>query len=230
MSVYDLIIQNKELLKIFYALAIGLICTIIVVKTNRLFQLSLHQGIRYFRNAFLFYGLAFIIRYLGGAMFFSSYLGSSYFFTIKILFEFFLVMAGFFLLYSLLWKKFEVVGKGAFSSLFNSKILIFYAMAFMIVVADSIWKTYSFMFFSQILLFFIAAIISYLNYKKNGKQHKFLKFYFVAMVLSLIAWMLNAVASLFLNWSQGILINVYVINIIIFLLFLFGVVKLTRVK
>lgn len=224
---YNLIIENKELLKIFYALVIGLICVIIVVKTDRLFRLSFHQGIRYFRNAFFFYGLAFITRYFLGANYLCN-LSSDYSHLINIVFEYFLIMAGFFLLYSLLWKKIEVSGKDYSSSLFNSRIFLFYFMTFVIVILDYLWGTRSFMFFSQVVLFAFASVISYNNYKKNGKQHRFLKFYFIAMVLSLLAWLSNAVAELYLKWNQGVLIGVYALNIIIFFLFLYGVIKVTR--
>ncbi|MCX6746632.1 MAG: hypothetical protein NTU63_00685 [Candidatus Pacearchaeota archaeon] len=63
MSLYSWIITNKEVFEIIYALMICLICALIVVKTDRFFRLSLHQGIRYFRNAFLFYGIAFLFKY-----------------------------------------------------------------------------------------------------------------------------------------------------------------------
>ena len=64
MDEYLWIIENKDLLKVFYGLLIGAICVVIVVRTDRLFKISLHQGIRYFRNAFLFYGAAFFSRYI----------------------------------------------------------------------------------------------------------------------------------------------------------------------
>lgn len=224
MYLYEWIIGNKELLKIFYALIIGIVCFFIVLKTDRLFRISLHQGIRYFRNAFLFYGLAFIIRYFIGAQYFY---GKNYSFIIKGAFEYLLIMAGFFLLYSLLWKKFEG-SRSDYSSLFNSRIFLFYLMAFILVFLDYLWRTYYFMFFSQIILFLYASIISYLNYKKNGKKYRFLKFYFMAMMFSLAAWLLNSIAALYLEWNQGVLMGVYLLNIIIFLLFLYGVVKVTR--
>jgi len=72
MLLYDLIIENKELLKILYALIITVICLFIVIKTNKLFKISSHQGIRYLRNAFFFYGIAFITRYFLGAVSFQG--------------------------------------------------------------------------------------------------------------------------------------------------------------
>ena len=98
MDLYNFIVENKEIIKLFYGLVISLICFFIVFRTNKLFQLSSHQGIRYFRNAFFFYGIAFFARYLFGAIAHYGYI-TTYTFTIKIIFEFFLVMGGFFLLY-----------------------------------------------------------------------------------------------------------------------------------
>jgi len=223
---YQWIIENKELLKIIYSLAITLICAIIVFKTDRLFRLSFHQGIRYFRNAFLFYGAAFLFRYILIPSL--SELSGKYNFIPRVFFEFFLVMAGFFLLYSLLWKKLEYNQRNFKSSLLNRNILVFYLIAIIIVILDVIWNKYVFMFLSQFIIFSIASIISYNNYLSKGKHRKFLKFYFLAMVLSFIAWLLNFLLVLWIGWNKGVLINIYGLNIIIFLLILYGVIKLTN--
>ena len=224
----NLIIENKELLKIFYALVVGLICAVIVLKTHRLFRLSHHQGIRYFRNAFLFYGIAFIVRYFLGAPFLYNSMSGDIFSLINFIFEYFLIMAGFFLLYSLLWKKIEGTKRNYSSSLFNLRILPFYVMAGIIVILDLLWNTREFMFFSQIILFAFAVIISYINYKKKGEKHRFLRFYVVAMILSFLAWISNTIAALYLKWHPLVLMGVYASNILVFLLFLYGVIKVTK--
>lgn len=223
---YNWLVENKELIKIVYGLVIGIICLFIVNKTHKLFHLSEYEGIRYLRNAFLFFGVAFIIRYVIGGVSSFLYLDSGFFSIIRILFEYFLIMAGFFLLYSLIWKKIDL--ETSFSSLLNAKILIFYIMAFIIALLDFLWEIYYFLFFSQIIIFVFASILSYINYVKRGKQRSFLKFYFLAMILTLVAWLLNAVTALYFDWNRGVLISVYGINIVIFLLFLFGVINLTK--
>lgn len=225
--VYDWIISNKEFLKIIYSIIIIIICSIIVIKTDRLFSLSFHQGIRYFRNAFFFFGIAFIFRTIIGLDSFAFFLNINNFFIIKAAFEFFTIMAGFFLLYSLIWKKFEPFHH-PHSSIFNPRINLFYLMTVILIFLDYIWKTYFFMFFSQIILFFFALIISFLNFKEGGDKHKFLKFYMIAMLLSFLAWILNAIAASYLNWNQLVIIDIYFINMIIFLLFLYGVIKFTK--
>ncbi|MBU4069842.1 MAG: hypothetical protein KJ646_02580 [Nanoarchaeota archaeon] len=220
------IIQSKESLKLIYAFIIILSCFVIVIKTNKLFKLSEHQGIRYFRNAFFFYGIGFFIRYFFDLKYFIF--NKNYHVLTTFIFEYFLIMGGFFLLYSLLWKKIESAGEEYFTSLINSKVLVFYLMAFVIVGLDCIWKTFYFMFFSQIILFAILILISYNNYIAKGSKGKFLKFYLIAMIFSFIAWVLNFLAALTFAWNPGILITIYLLNIIIFLFFAAGVVRITK--
>lgn len=215
---YGFVAQNRGLFRLAYSIVIALVCLIIVLKTDRLFRISSHQGIRYFRNAFFFYGLAFMTRYFLAV--------PGYFSLMKPVFEFFMIMGGFCLFYSLLWKKFETSKET--SSLFNSRILIFYCLALIIIIWDHLLGKYHFMFFSQIALFFFASIISYNNYKRDKKQHKFLKLYFIVMVLNFIAWTLNFIFASFLGWRLRWVANIYVVNVIIFLIFLYGVIKATK--
>jgi len=219
MNIYNILLENSELLRIIYSLIIGLICGIIFIKTNKFFKLSSHEGIRYFRNAFFFYGLAFLTRYFFGVIF-SSVI--PYSLTIFI-FEYFVILAGFFLIYSLIWKKFN----SSYSSLFNSKVILFHLIALIIAFLGILSGTYNFMFYSQIILFFYASLISYSNYNKNP-QHKFLKFYFIAILLGLFIWTLNLLASILFSWNPLFLLNIGIINLIFFLLVLYGIIKVTR--
>ncbi len=223
------ITQNKESLKIIFGLVITLICLFIVYRTNRLYRISKHKGIRYFRNAFLFYAIAFFIKYIIESITFILQFPSISFLIISALFEFFLIMAGFFLLYSLIWKKIESRDEKYKTSLMNSKILIFYLMALVIVFLDIINLSHFYLFLSQITLFAVASLISFVNYF-NHPEKKFLKFYFAAMVLSFITWVLNAFSAFYFGWDRGIMINIYIINTVIFLLFLYGVVKFSSYK
>lgn len=220
MDIYSLF-GNRELFKVIYALFILLVCFFIVYKTNKLYKLSMHNGIRYFRNAFFFYGLGFVLRYFLG-FFIAKEL------VIDVVFEFFLIMAGFFLLYSLIWKKFETKPGNMFSSLLNPRIIVFYILTIMVIILDAMWTTYYFMFVSQIIIFLFASGISLRNYIKDNNQHPFLKFYFIAMLISLIAWILNALAATFFSWNLLAMADIYLLNLIFFLLFAYGVVKVTK--
>jgi len=224
--IYDWILNNRQIFILLSSIITVFICIVIVLKTNRLFRLSMHQGIRYFRNAFFFYGLAFIMRYI---------LSIAHLITTKIeiynyfqiIFEFFFIMASFSLLYSLMWKKIEKGRESSKSSLFNLGMLLFYLMAIVIVILDHIFRTFTFMFILVIFVFFFASIISYRNYRRNEKR-RFLKLFFFVMFLNLITWTINFVAASFFNWNQASIIGTYLLNMIIFLLFLYAVIKITR--
>ena len=228
MDIYSWIVQNKEIIKIFYALVIILICSVITLRSHKIFKLSEYQGIRYLRNAFFFYGIAFFIRYILGSKIF--YLSQNNFDLIFVLFEFFFIMGGFFLLYSLLWKKLESVHKPSFSSVFSFRIFMFYLITAIFIVLDYVWQGFYFLFSSQILIFILAFAISFNNYHNRGRNRKFLKFYAFAMLLALTAWIINAVAGILFHWSPIALISIYFLNIIMFLVFLIGVIKTTKLK
>jgi len=219
-----ILLENKWILELLYALIIAAICFVIVSKSDRFFRLSSHQGIRYFRNAFLFYGIAFLMRYIFGI--FSDF-SLNYLEIVWGIFEYTLVMAGFFLLYSLIWKKFEFSKRDKNTSLFNGKIMVFHSIAVIVAILDILWENYNFMFASQIMTFLFASIISFANYKQM-KKHKFPKFYFVAMFLGLVAWVLNFLVATCFNWSPIVLIDIGLINGIFFLLILCGVIKITN--
>ena len=217
-----LILQNKWIIELAYALLIAAICLIIFLKTDKFFRLSLHHGIQYFRNAFLFYGVAFIVRYIYGVF---SDMSIAYSEILRVGFEYFLIMAGFFLLYSLIWKKFDSEKD---SSMFNGRIMVFHAIALVLAILDNLWQTYFFMFASQIIVFLSASLISYSNYRKNRKTHKFLKFHLIAMLLGLVAWIINLLDATYFNWRHIFLVDIGILNTIFFLLFLYGVIKITK--
>ncbi len=226
MYLYDFVWANKEIFKLAYTLIIGIICFLIVLRAHKLFKLSSHQGIRYFRNAFFFYGLAFIMRYILGVFYFLDEVYWLYPFLIRGVFEFFLIMAGFSLLYSLIWRKFEPEG-GIHSSLFNLRFTIFYLLALIVVVLDYLWETYFFMFLLQIILFISASVIGYVNYKKS-KKSGFLRLYFIVIILNLLAWLANFLVATFFNWRREGVISIYILDILIFFLFLYGVMSTTK--
>ena len=219
-----ILLENKWILELFYTLVIAAICLVIVAKSDRFFRLSSHQGIRYFRNAFLFYAVAFVFRYIFGL--FSDF-SLNYFDVVRGMFEYSIVMAGFFLLYSLIWKKFEFSERDNNTSLFNGKIMVFHSLALIVAILDILWGNYYFMFSSQIIAFFFASIIALRN-SQNSKSRKFSKFYFIAMLLCLSAWILNFLVATYFNWRHMVLLDIGLINGMFFLLILYGVVKITK--
>ena len=48
------------------------------------------------------------------------------------------------------------------------------------------------------------------------------------MLLDFIAWILNALAGLVFNWDPKTMISIYILNIVVFLVFLFGIISVTK--
>jgi hypothetical protein len=220
--VFEWIIENKEFLKIVYALSISFICAVIVLKADRLFKISDYQGIRYFRNAFFFFGVAVIIRFVLGIV----PVGNEEIYSkiIFFLFCFFTIIASLFLLYSLIWKKIESEKK--YHSLFNTNTLFFYSLALVVSIINLLFNTLVIMFIFQIVLFFILMVISFNNYLSYGKNSSFLKYYFLTMVVGLVGWILNLSLYYFLDWNKTFQIILYGLNIIFFLIILYGTLKM----
>lgn len=220
---YEWFFLHKDLCEGIYSALLFLICILIVLRSDKLFRLSFHQGIRYFRNAFFFYGLAFFIKGFLNEVF---ELGLSIY-----LFEIFVLMGSFSLFYSLIWKRFES-GDGAVSSIFNLRMLIFWLMTILIVTLDFFWGTHLLLFAAQFLIFVIATVLSLSNCSKGlcKKKGSFSRLYFFAISILLISWILQILLEAIFFWYPGILIAVYILNLLVFVTILFGVIKLTSFK
>ncbi len=232
---YEWILENREILKIVYALFVVFVCSVIVLKTDRLFKISDYQGLRYFRNSFFFFGVAFLIRYLlipgGGGDF-----PEKYSLIVNSLFEFFIITGGLLLFYSLIWKKIEK--EKHYHSFLNLNMVILYSVALVITIIDSIvllgGGAGGLMYISQVLLFLGMSIMSYINQKKSSDNKKrgsnFSQLHFFIISVGLIVWILNTALYFFWNWNNLIEIIVYFLNIVFFSLFFYAVIKMTSNK
>jgi len=215
------IFSSRELFKAAYALIILLSCFMIAIKSDRLFKLSDHQGLRYFRNAFLFYGLSFAVKFILGGIAnpVGNIAGNQIFFAItNYLFNFLTIMAGFFLLYSLIWKYIEK--EKNYHSLLNVRVGILFIVSIAIVSLGPLLKIDYLVHYSQLVLFFIMLIISFNNYVKDKGEHLFLKYYFFTMILGLTTWIFRFFAATYAY--------AYLTNLLFFMVFLFMISKITK--
>ncbi len=229
--IYDFIFATKELSKVVYALSICLICAIIVLKTDRLFKLSDHQGLRYFRNSFLFYGISFITRYILGGIsnpLNSSYYNQLYLIIINHLSNFFIIVASLFLLYSLVWKYIDK--KKRHRSFLNMQTIIIYLLSFIIVLLNYVLKMNYLFYIFQILLFTSLTIISLSNCLDKKQRNKISKYYFLTLFLGLMIWVSHLFAYLYTNLNSLFNLLIYTTNILFFMSFLISISKLTNKK
>ena len=97
--------------ELVYTVIIVLLCFIIYFKTKDMYELTKYKGIQYFRNAFLFFGFAYIVRFLFHMVKLSN-ITFDLFIPMREIGPFLLVfttyfstMAIFYLFYSAIWKK-----------------------------------------------------------------------------------------------------------------------------
>jgi len=169
-------LQPEELI---YTLVILTLCLIIYFKTKELYELSEHEGIRFFRYTFLLFGLSYVFRFVLHIImitFFSNgfYLPRNFVGPISIVpVSYLSTLALFFLVYSLIWRKIE---KRKFLIFSNSIALVFSLVAFL---------TRSNQIISVLQVSLIVFIIIVLLLKKKFSQTKLL------YLLIVIFWVIN---------------------------------------
>jgi len=190
--------------------------------TRELYELSSYKGIKYFRQAFLFFAIAyffrsfikFVLLYFNVTEIreFSPILFGN--FTLLI-FVYFSSLAIFYLLYSVMWKKWNGSSK---------KIYLLHGFAILIAVI-SVYSRDPFVYFGLNFLLFCFVIFSvytaYRNSKTRFKGHNLYAIY----VLLFLFWILNILDILIPNFFQTFQLFVYLVSSGIFLLILYRVIK-----
>jgi hypothetical protein len=170
------------IIELVYTLIITIICFSIYFKTKESYDLTKLKGIKYFRNAFLMFGIAFILRLV-----ISITLISSNFLDIhiprKILFPIFLVPLGylstigiFYLLFSSYWKKFR-----------GKKMFVFaHGIALILAIVNFFTHSPDVLIYLQTILL-LGSIIFGLIKKHKKKITKTTQLY----SLVFISWLIN---------------------------------------
>lgn len=216
----ELIFQNLELISLLYAFSIIFICAFLVLKIDRAFKLSDYQGLRYLRNAFFFYGLAFIFNFIFGRVAVSFQ--KIYSFSIGILFSFSMMCATLFLFYSLVWKNLET--EKSYNSFLNYRSVVIYVIALVVALLNI-----HVLFLFQVVLYVGIFLLTLKNLISSKSKYSFLRYYPLAILGALISWVL---LYLYQVWQLGgflVLISI-IANLAFFLIFLVGIIKVTQNK
>jgi len=160
-----------------FALVAVFFCFAIYLKTKESYELTKYEGIKYFRDAFMFIGVSYLIRFFFSILFFSS-IAFDFFIPIRLLQPFFILPLGYFstialfyLVFSRVWKKFETLEMLAFG----------YIMAVLVPVVSFISGSHIALFFLQGVLFILAAVLVYSSKGKNKLMY----------VLVFFLWLIN---------------------------------------
>lgn len=193
-----------------YSLIAAILLFVIYFKTAEIYNLTKHKGIRYFRDAFLFFGIAHVFRFMSNFFMISeppSAPGARTLVVIGYLvFSFASSMAMLSLAYSSVHKK---INKGFFSKGYSRYILAL-AMFIPVIILNQ-----GFVFIiTQLAILVFAIIMSGINEGRRKRKKKTV-FTQILYVLFLLSWigsiMATSISPMFLGWK----ILFYAISLII---------------
>jgi hypothetical protein len=187
MPPFHLIDPAKLAAELGYTLIVVFLCFMIYFKTREIYDLTKHEGIKYFRITFLFFGLAYIFRFLHifsmlARLTFDTDLSMDIF---RIPFP--LVFNGYFstlailsLTYSIIWKNLHI----------KHTLLLFNAIAILISGIAFISKSPFLLILAQAVLLIFTIIMACYFYISSKKFSQL----FILYVLFLLFWIVNLFA------------------------------------
>ncbi len=207
--------------EIVYSFVIIICSLMIYFGTKELYLLTSHRGIKYFRLSFLFFAFAYFFRsFIKIILFyfekselitFLPIFGSITLFT----FMYFSSMAIFYLLYSVMWKKWK-------SQLTS---YLFHLIAITIATTTLLFRSRTSYLLINLILFIFISVAVYLSYKQSRKN-KSLNLYIIYLML-FIFWIFNILDVLIPNFLKTFQLFIYLISLGIFLLIFYKVIRKT---
>lgn len=205
--------------ELIYSFVIIAISFIIYLSTKELYELSSYKGIKYFRNTFLFFGLAFFSRII--IKFAMDILGSGNLFDIRskfllgnlgiALFIYFSTLSVLALLYSSAHKYFELK---------NINFELSYILVGIITLVFIFIRTPGVYLIVNLILLILVSISVYLSRDKASS-----KGFYIINLLLLVFWILNFIDLLVPNFLRGFQMLIYLASISVFFIILYKVLK-----
>ena len=214
-----LAMQQSLNLDIFYSFIIIICSLMIYFGTKELYSLSSHQGIKYFRLAFLFFAIAYFFRsFIKFIIIYFNIpeimqLSPRLLGTITLIgFIYFSIMAIFYLLYSVVWKKIN-----------KNKIYLFHTVAMLMSLASALLHSKLIYILINISILIITIAIILLAHQEKQKQN----YIYITYILLSIFWALNILDILIPNFFRNSQLIIYLASSGIFLTILYKVIKKT---
>ena len=211
--------------ELIYSLVLVILCLLVYFKTKEIYELTSHKGIKYFRAAFMFFTIAYLFRFLAHIFMFYQI---NYGIHPRIMglvgllpFAFASSMAILSLAYSTLWKKLEF-------KKFNELYLLYF-LAILITLTVFITRSALIFLATQALLFIIAIIMSYKNFKEKKKKSHFASLYTTYGLLFLF-WIFNLAIFARIRYLHDTKPIFYFISALIFGFIAYKVIKTTKTK
>ena len=170
-----------------FAVIAVVFCFLIYFRTRESYALTKYKGIKYFRDAFLFFGLSYFVRFLF-SLFFLSRIAFDFILPRNMFVPFFILLLGYFstagifyLVLSLIWKRFK-----------NRNLLILgHGVAVLLSLVSFITKSHLILLYFQSALLIIAVIMSSaMRGRKKISQIRIL-YFLVALLWLINLWIID---------------------------------------
>ncbi|MBU0979629.1 MAG: hypothetical protein KJ709_02390 [Nanoarchaeota archaeon] len=204
--------------EVTYTLIVVVLCLIIYLKTREIYDLTKHRGIYYFRNTFLFFGLAYVFRFFF-YLFHLTQMALQLDIPRRVIGPASLVLTGYlstmailYLVYSSLWKR---LGDKKFLILSNLAAAIISVIALMT-------KSPYIITIAQAVLLAAALITGYFLYKKSKKFYELLVLYLLLSIFWITS-LLNLGQRVFMPFELRL--GMQLISIVVFIIIYLKVAK-----
>lgn len=217
------LIQNVlgSSLELVYVLVILIICLFVYFKTREVYKLSEHEGVWFFRNAFLFFGIAYLFLVVSRIVILNS-IGVGPRFGIRIIevlslipFSFFSTIAITSLTFSTIWRKIKTTA--------TIKKVLMYLLALVILLLVYFEGTLLSLILTQFALLLIAIVYNFFTHKKSGFSRMFLVYSFM-----LIFWILNMIVLVGIKIDPLITVLIYIFSTTLFAYVAYRVINITK--
>lgn len=178
MQFFDPVRFGTELV---YTMIVVFLFFLVYHKTKDMYNLTKHIGIKYFRHAFLFFGLSYLVRLLLhllqlGNFAFEMFQPRGFIFPSALIFVgYFSTIAIFYLTYSIVWKKID----------YKHFLLISNSIAIIVSLIAFVYRSPIILLTLQSALFLITLILSMVGHKKKKSSIRLLYFFIMAF------WLIN---------------------------------------
>lgn len=189
MPPFHIIDPTRLIVELTYTLIVVFFCFTIYYRTREIFDLTRHEGVKYFRITFLFFGFAYISRFISVLLKLIVVTFDIYF-PIHIIGIFPLVFIGYFstmailsLTYSILWKKLHVN-----HTFLKHTFLLFNVIAVLISGIAFFSRSPSILVLAQAVLLILTSIIIASYIFSNSRKISRL---YMLYILFFLFWIVN---------------------------------------
>ena len=157
-------------------------CVAIYLRTKRSYELTKHKGILYFRDAFLFFGLSYLLRFLFSLTLLSG-IAFDVFLPRGLITPLFIVLLGYFstvaifyLFFSSTWKRFD-----------NQTMLILgHTLALLLAVVTFLTHSHEILLYLQAALLIVALVTVFVASKEKKRLSQTKILYLLVFILWLL--------------------------------------------